>query len=302
MALFSALGSFFVRIFLAGAIFTFWPVIQAWRDLRSEGSQSGHRFRTRPPHAYSHRHDSSATGAWWWKRFSAWPVHKKIVAGIWSFMIFIFLLIFGAIIFSPDDSMADYYYEAGNQFYNGQSYDSACINYRKALKIRPAFPGALFGYGNTMYTRNYPDSSIYYYDKAIETDPGFDDARYNKAWVYFEQKKYDMAIEALQVLLEGNPSYYVGMQLMGDSYYAKNEYSEALNWYEQAYNGGIRGGLLCERMAYIYDTKNERDRAVELYKEAVSYDNTLSHSFRRLGELVPGEEGSTYRQRASELQ
>lgn len=309
MALFSALGSFFVRVFLVGAIFTFWQVVQSWRDLNSRGGSASYgRSRTRPSEKrYSQRTTSSLRVELLWQRFNAWPIHKKIGISVWLFTMFIFFLIFATTIFSVDDSTdyastADYYYETGNQFYYDQSYDSAYMNYKKALALRPEFPEALYGYANTLYTRNYPDSSIYYYDKAVEMDPHLDDARYNKAWVYFQLGKYDKAIETLAALLDNNPSYYAGAQLMGDIYYEKNEHTDALFRYQQAYDGGMRGGLFCERMAYIYETKGERDRAVELYKEAVYYDDTLIQSYRRLGELVPGEEGSAYRQRANELQ
>lgn len=304
MAILSALGEFFVRIFLVGALFSGWKIIQSWLDLRTVDRNSTHETFSKGAPGKSREVSSefSAPGKSLLHTIQSWPLHTKITAGIWAFAIFIFILILSVVVLSPDDSQADFYYTAANQFYDQQQYDSAYVNYKKALSMRPDYPDAMFGYGNVLYTRNYPDSSIYYYEKALEANPDFEDAKYNKAWVYFQQMKYDQSIEELEILLDDNDSYFVGMQLMGDNYYAKNQYDDALNWYDQAYSNGIRSGFFCERMAYIYDTRNDREKAVELYREAISFDNSLKESFRRLGELVPGEEGAAFREKAYELQ
>jgi hypothetical protein len=55
-------------------------------------------------------------------------------------------------------------------------------------------------------------------------------------------------------------------------------------------------------MAYIYDTKSQAQKAIPLYKEAISMDTTRTDIYRRLGELVPGEEGNLYRQKAARYQ
>lgn len=55
-------------------------------------------------------------------------------------------------------------------------------------------------------------------------------------------------------------------------------------------------------MAYIYDTKGYTDTAIAFYKEALELDNTRTEIYARLGELVGGEEGSQYRQKAAQYQ
>lgn len=302
MAFLSALGDFFVRVFLVCALFSGWKMVRSWLDSRYGKRTSEYsRFYKRPSGNTSYSSSFDNAGKLHRSVTLSWSSIRKVIGVVFVFFIF-GLLIFAVLLFFPDDSVAEIYYANGNQFYEEQQYDSAYRQYRMALSARPEYPEALFAYGNVLYTRNYPDSSIYYYDKALELNADFDDAKYNKAWVYYQQRKYDQSIEQLETLLEGSPFYFAAMQLLGDNYFVKDNYEEALEWYEQAYSNGMRDGFFCERLAYIYDTRNNREKAIELYKEGVSYDNTLKYSFTRLGELLPGQEGEEYRKRVLELQ
>ena len=75
-----------------------------------------------------------------------------------------------------------------------------------------------------------------------------------------------------------------------------------MRWYEEAYAKGYRSAGLSHVMAYIYDIKGETQKAIPLYKEAISYDTTRTEIYTRLGELIQGEEGNEYRQKAAQYQ
>jgi tetratricopeptide (TPR) repeat protein len=91
------------------------------------------------------------------------------------------------------------------------------------------------------------------------------------------------------------------MLLAGDCYYDQQRYDETLKWYLKAYNLGERGRNLAWNIAYIYDIKGNTGSAIPFYKETLDYDTTLVDIYRRLGELVPGEDGNYYRTRESQL-
>jgi hypothetical protein len=55
-------------------------------------------------------------------------------------------------------------------------------------------------------------------------------------------------------------------------------------------------------MAYIYDTKGNYSNAIGLYKEELRYDSTVVDIYKRLGELLPNEDGNYYRIQAVKLQ
>ena len=215
------------------------------------------------------------------------------------FMISILVTIFGSGGGSYD---ALSYYAAAEQHFLDQEYDSAYINYKMALQLDPENEEAMVGYGNVLVVRNERDSAIIMFDKALEINPDYKEAAYNKASALYDQKKYNEGIALLTPLIDTNPEYYEAMQLLGHCYYTLNKYDEAMPWYENVYqNGGVRSRILCHIMAFIYDSKGEYDKAIGLYQEALSYDSTIVDIYQRLGELIPGENGSFYRTRAIQM-
>ena len=195
------------------------------------------------------------------------------------------------------------YYIAGQQHFEEQKYDSAYIEYKQALTIDPDYVEAIVGYGDVLVVRNERDSAIMMFDRALEINPDYVEATYKKAAAWYDQKKYNEAIGILTPMFIEQTQYYDAMLLMGDCYYVQKNYVDALAWYENAYqNGGIRTANLCYLMAYIYDTREDYERAIQLYKETLEYDPTIADIYKRLGELIPGEDGDSYRAKAIEMQ
>ena len=140
------------------------------------------------------------------------------------------------------------------------------------------------------------------YDKAFDIDPEYLSAPYAKGAMFYNLQQYNEAIELMDPLLQENTDYYNGMLLMGDCYYALNQFDNAIVWYANAYeNGGMRSSALCHLMAYIYDTRGDNSKAIGLYQEALQYDSTIVDIYKRLGELLPNEDGNYYRAKAIRL-
>lgn len=232
---------------------------------------------------------------------------RKIALAIGiAFFVLFFIPIVVSLFGSNDTAEADFYYSQGQSYLSLEQYDSAYIAYKQALTLNPEYAEAMVGYGQTLVTRNEKDSALRMYDRALEIKPDLAEANYRKGLIWYEQKNYNEAITMLTPVLIDNPHYYDAMLLMGDCYYAINNFVDALAWYENAYqNGGIRGSQLCYIMGYLYENKQDTQRAIELYKEALSYDgypDTVADLYKRLGQLIPGDEGNAYRVKAMELQ
>lgn len=236
--------------------------------------------------------------------FSIQGPGRKFVAVIAISFFVIFMTSILVTIFSSGSGSYDAlsYYSAAEQHYLSQEYDSAYINYKKALRLDPEYEEAILGYGNVLVVRNERDSAIIMFDKALEINPDYKEAAYNKAAAFYDQKKYNEGIALLTPLIDANPDYYNAMLLLGDCYYTQNKFDEALPWYENAYqNGDVRSRILCHIMAFIYDSKGEYDKAIGLYQEALSYDSSIVDIYQRLGELIPGENGNFYRAKAIQM-
>lgn len=232
---------------------------------------------------------------------------RKIALAIGIAFFVLFTIPFVIALFGSNDTAeAQFYYAQGQDYFSSEKYDSAYIAYGRALKLDPEYAEAMVGYGQTLVIRNEKDSALRMYDHALELKPDYAEANYRKGQVWYEQKNYNEAIEMLTPVLIDNPQYYDAMLLMGDCYYAVDNLVDALAWYENAYqNGGIRGSQLCYMMGYLHENIQETQRAIELYKEALDYEgypDTVKDIYKRLGLLIPGDEGNIYRAKAMEQQ
>jgi tetratricopeptide (TPR) repeat protein len=251
------------------------------------------------------KHQTTTTSASRTSNNPSTPEANRRVATLVVFAVFaIFILFFIGSIFSSEgewDESTSYFQTAQGQYWEG-NYDSALINYRKAWKLNEEYAEAIVGYGNVLATQGQTDSAMIMFDKALSIRSDYKEAGYSKASALNNQQKYNEAIATLKPFLEENPDYYDAMLVMGDSYYLQKQYDEAIVWYANAYeNGQVRSHALSYIMAYIYDTKGDYPRAIDLYKEALSYDSSVVDIYKRLGELLPNEEGNYYRTQATKL-
>lgn len=227
-------------------------------------------------------------------------VFVTLVAG---FIGFIFMITILAALFGGDSSEDSAgYYQRATDYYNNQQYDSAAYYYRLALVNDPENAELYFERGNAFLNGNNTDSALIMYDYALSLNPRHENARYNKGYIYFSRKSYRQSIDETKRIMDYSPDNTQAMLLIGDSFYNQSQLDSALQWYEGAYSKGYRSAVLCHLMAYIYDVKGQTSTAINLYQEAIGQDSTIQDIYVRLGELVPGEEGNWYRQKAAQMQ
>ncbi|HZI25108.1 MAG TPA: tetratricopeptide repeat protein [Chryseolinea sp.] len=276
------------------------------QSYRTSGSTRSASAKFENPFENIFRKHQATTQASGTSKNPSTPEANRRVATLVVFAVFaIFILFFIGSIFSSEgewDESTLYFQNAQGQYWDG-NYDSALINYRKAWRLNDEYADAFVGYGNVLAAQGQADSAVIMFDKALRIRPDYKEAGYSKASALNNQQKYNEAIAVLKPFLEENPDYYDAMLVMGDSYYLQKQYDEAIVWYANAYeNGEVRSHALSYIMAYIYDTKGDYGRAIDLYKEALSYDSSVVDIYKRLGELLPNEEGNYYRTQASRSQ
>ncbi len=222
----------------------------------------------------------------------------KLVIAVFVGLIFLSVII--PILFS-DGSPSDYYaHQTGKDFYDRQEYDSAIYYYGIAIKYEPNNADLYLERGNAFLNSDELDSAILDYEKTLSIRPEYEGAVHGKGLVYYNRRQYSRAIKEGKLAVSLNPECNDARLLVGDGFYNSSQLDSAMQWYEEAYSKGYRSAGLSHVMAYIYDTKGQTQKAIPLYKEAISYDTTRTNIYGRLGELIPGEEGNLYRQKAAQ--
>lgn len=314
LSIFWSVDASLVYFLLAIAVFSLFKILQS-RAPKQESSQAPKQepsYEHVKPPVQEHEYRPSEAWLFWQQVREAFrkntsntspsqqgKIFALLVAGFIGFMFFVTIL---TVIFSSDSDTKDLvYYQQATDFYNRQEYDSAAYYYGLALQADPENPELYFERGNAFLNANKTDSALFMYDGALARNPQYAEAQYNKGYIYFDRKNYREAIDEAKKVIGYDPEYTEAILLIGDSFYNQSQLDSALNWYEDAYAQGYRSAILCHLMAYIYDTKGNAATAINLYKEAVSQDSTIKTIYVRLGELVPGEEGIRYRQKASQM-
>lgn len=228
---------------------------------------------------------------------------KQIVIVIGVIATFIFLTVIIPSFFVDDnynDEVSELQYWAEELSGRGQ-YDSAASLLKQASELNPENADLYLARGNAFLNAGKNDSALLEYHKVLALNPQYKEAYYNCALVYYYRKQYRSAIVEAKRALTVSPDYTDAMVLTGDCFYSTSQPDSAMMWYEQAYEIGYRSAGLSHMMAYIYDTKGQTQKAIERYKEALAYDTTRVEIYSRLGELVQGEEGNTYRLKAVQI-
>lgn len=235
------------------------------------------------------------------KTTSGQPNVGAVIKTIFGFMFFLFFISVIGFIFFSDDSVLDDSYMKGNQFFDMAEYDSALHYYQLALQENPDDPFIYYGRGNAFINMGRYDSAIAQYDKALILDNQFNDARYNKGYALYLQNRYKDSIRETRKVTDNDPENTNAILLIGDGYYSQTQYDSAMYWYNQAYDLDYRSAALSHVMAFIYDTQGQPQKAIPFYQEAIGMDSSLVDIYRRLGELIPGEEGNWYRTKAAQV-
>ena len=282
------------------AAFSFYKILQNRNINREE-----------PVYEHTHRQTSYGKPSFWdelrdLSRQAPYDKRKKtkllsfIIAGFVGLVLF--MIILSAIFSDGSATDASQARQRANDYYSREVYDTAVYFFGQAIQNDPENADIYLERGNAFLNSNKADSALLDYDKAILLNPGYKEAYYNKGLIYYNRKQYRNSINQTKKAVEIDPAYSDAMLLIGDDFYNSSQLDSAMVWYEGAYSNGYRSAALSHIMAYIYDTKGNMQRAIPLYKEAISYDTTRTEIYTRLGELVTGEEGNMYRQKAARYQ
>jgi tetratricopeptide (TPR) repeat protein len=309
MALLSSLGKAFVYIFGGLAVFFFFlsflnraKTDDRYTDYRRSGrtATQGASFTDALRAAFRQQSAGQA----------GQPITdqgKRIIIMASAFIGGVFVIIVSMVVlFSGEDSLVEsalaessFYKQEGDNYYSSQDFDAAYRSYKRGIAVDENFADGYFGLGNIKSETKQYDSAIYYYNRALEISPDKLDAAYGKALVYYNKENYNQSLEELKYIFDRTDQYQNAYLLAGDSYYVTNQYQQAIGYYETAYEMGARSKELLNIMAFIYDQRGDQGKAISFYKETLQYDSTMADVYKRLGELIPGEEGNYYRAKAA---
>jgi len=109
----------------------------------------------------------------------------------------------------PDPSSAEHYFIAGSILDDGDpdNFETALINYRRALEIDPYLVPALINLANIHYARDEIVEAQALYERAIGLDADVFEAHFNLGNILHDLGRYDEAQVRYREALRLNPAY-----------------------------------------------------------------------------------------------
>jgi tetratricopeptide (TPR) repeat protein len=123
-------------------------------------------------------------------------------------------------------------------------FDSALIDYRESLRIKPDYYVAMDNIGAMYARKGMYDSALYYFTKSIEVKPDYKPVYNNRAIVYLNTNRFQEAIKDWQAYLRFEPDNPDILNSIGECYRKLGQNQDALKYINMA--------IAIERNAFFF--------------------------------------------------
>lgn len=164
------------------------------------------------------------------------------------------------------------YYNRAKVYESINYFDSAILDYGKAIALKPDFAAAYNNRGILYYLQKKYELALPDLDKALKLDPDLDKAYNSRGNLYYEQGKYDLAITDYTKALQLTPQNLFALCNRGVIHNLKGEEVLALADFNQALKVDPQCALAYANRGNLYSQRKEYDLAIKDYTEALKID------------------------------
>ena len=184
---------------------------------------------------------------------------------------------------------ADAAYSMGLALFRQGEYDSAVVEFHKALELNPYHENAraaltnvakkAFNEGNNAYRRGDLEGALAAYRKVLEIDDRFYQAQYQIGVIEAKRGDLDKAMSAYQKALKINPNFYKGWFALGLAKNKSGDYEGALEAFKKSIDTNPGYVKAYVSMGDIYNEQKDYDKAVEVLKTAIQVNPSYAKSY-----------------------
>lgn len=138
-----------------------------------------------------------------------------------------------------------------NIYMDLNKFDSALLDYKNAIAVKPDYHVAIDNIGSMYARRNMFDSALVYLTRAIQLKPGYKTTYSNRALTNMSLKRYEDAIKDWQSFLQLDPDAADVVNTIGLCQRMMGKYNEALVQINKAIQMDPQGPFFMNR-SYTY--------------------------------------------------
>lgn len=185
---------------------------------------------------------------------------------------------------APQNS--ELYFQRGELYYIDSNYESAIVDYSKAIELNPSYAEAYFARGDCYYLQSNFENALTDFNKTISINPIHESAVNMIGVVYFFQEKYEEAIPYFSKAIQLNPTFGLYHKNLGNSYRNLRNYSKALQSYNTAIQSDAGDFEALKNRADLYQYYlNNKEDAIKDYSLLISKDPGNGDYYKTRGEL-----------------
>ena len=152
------------------------------------------------------------------------------------------------------------YNNRANIYMDLNKFDTALINYRLALSVKPDYYVTFDNIGAMYARKGMYDSALYYFTKTLDQKPDYKPTYNNRAITYLYLKRYEEAIRDWQKYLQYDPNDADVINSIGECYRMLGKNQDALGYINRAIVIDQRAQFFLNR-SYTYKNLNNIEMA-----------------------------------------
>lgn len=162
------------------------------------------------------------------------------------------------------------HYNRGLNFAEKNNYDSAIVEYSKAIAIQPKLAEASCNRGIAYQKLNNYKQAMSDYNQALQLDDKLVEGYYNRGNIYSRTGENMLALSDLNKALALKPDYYLALSERGNVYYHLKKHDSALIDFEKTLKlNPNETTVFCNR-GNVYSDLGEYDKAIIDYNRYIS--------------------------------
>src|SRR5271166_3839767 len=174
------------------------------------------------------------------------------------------------------------YVESGMKYMDQKKYESAVIQFKKALQIDPRYSEAHYELGQAELAQQHWAAAFREFSSAIDQDPNNVKAHLAMGTMWWQARKYTEAEEHARFVVEHDPNNLDGYMLLGNILLGEKHPQEAIDIYTKAsaLKPNDAGPYL--NRAVAYNSLKQEGPAEEDLNKAISVDPKATQAYYAL--------------------
>lgn len=162
-------------------------------------------------------------------------------------------------------------------FHQTKRYQEAVDLYKRALKLRPNYPIALFNLGNALYSQGKTKETIFNPSNKTEVS--------KRGNTLYTLGHFEEAVETYKKLIQLDPNNSLAYANLGNALYSQNRLEEAIQKYRKALKISPDNPAILFNLGSALKAQKNTEKAIKVFRKVIQIKPNLLEAYRELSNI-----------------